>query len=157
MANDLFGGLGGFMKGLSSFMPQDDPNVQLLNAQTELSDLIKREAELYAQIGKRAMEVDPGRYVEFGDQLRLVQSNIAAAQSKLNQLKNEKEAKEKAEKEERDNRTCPECGHENPEGVKFCQECGTKVGGTEKCFCGACGAENPRGTKFCGECGNKLL
>lgn len=31
MEDDLFGGLGGLMKGLSSFMPQDDPDAKLIN------------------------------------------------------------------------------------------------------------------------------
>ena len=42
MAEDLFGGLGklgGLMKGLSSFMPQDDPNTKIFNAQNELNEL----------------------------------------------------------------------------------------------------------------------
>ena len=30
MANDLFGNLGGLMRGLSGFMPQDDPGVKLM-------------------------------------------------------------------------------------------------------------------------------
>ena len=49
--------------------------------------------------------------------------------------------------------TCPSCGHENPEGVKFCQECGTKLGGSAKKHCTSCGAELTPGTRFCGECG----
>ena len=43
MANDLFGGLSGLMKGLSGFMPQDDPNVMMMNAQNEVSDLMTQE------------------------------------------------------------------------------------------------------------------
>ena len=39
MANDLFGGL---MKGLSGFMPQDDPDVKLMSAQSDSATASKR-------------------------------------------------------------------------------------------------------------------
>jgi Double zinc ribbon/Adenylate and Guanylate cyclase catalytic domain len=47
---------------------------------------------------------------------------------------------------------CPSCGSANPEGKKFCGECGAPL----PLRCGACGAGNPHGNKFCGECGAKL-
>ncbi|MEE0681117.1 MAG: double zinc ribbon domain-containing protein [Candidatus Gastranaerophilaceae bacterium] len=154
--SDLLSGLGGLMKGLSGFMPQDDPNVQLMSAQTELSNLKKQEAELYAEIGKRAAEqYGLDSFGELSDRIKLVQANIAAALTKLQGLQGEKDAKEKAEKEALEGRTCPECGHRNPEGVKFCQECGAKVG-VRKNNCQSCGAVNPAGVKFCQECGSKL-
>lgn len=157
MANDLFGGLGGLMKGLSGFMPQDDPDVKVMTAQTELNDLTAQEAELYAAIGKKAvMLYGDAPFAEEGARLRLLKENIALAEVRLNGAVAEKEGREKQEQEARERCTCPSCGHENPEGVKFCQECGTKLGGSDKCFCGECGAQNPRGTRFCGECGAKL-
>lgn len=55
--SDFFGGL---MKGQSGFMPQDDPDVKV----TELNDLQKKEAELYMQIGKQALELEQGRFPE---------------------------------------------------------------------------------------------
>ncbi|HSW43883.1 MAG TPA: adenylate/guanylate cyclase domain-containing protein [Patescibacteria group bacterium] len=45
--------------------------------------------------------------------------------------------------------TCLACGFENPVGVKFCGECGTRLASG----CPACGFRNPPGMKFCGECG----
>ncbi|MDP2970444.1 MAG: zinc-ribbon domain-containing protein, partial [Deltaproteobacteria bacterium] len=47
---------------------------------------------------------------------------------------------------------CPKCQFENPEGIKFCEECGTKI----ELKCPKCGAEILLGKKFCGECGHKL-
>ena len=41
MGNELFGGLGGLMKGLSNLMPQDDPAVKMMNAHTQVGDLQK--------------------------------------------------------------------------------------------------------------------
>src|SRR5712692_10834934 len=44
---------------------------------------------------------------------------------------------------------CAQCAHENPQGVKFCGECGARL----KALCPACGVANPPANKFCGECG----
>ena len=43
MEQDFFGGL---MKGLSGFMPQDDPDVKIMNAQNDLNDLLKEEENI---------------------------------------------------------------------------------------------------------------
>ena len=48
--------------------------------------------------------------------------------------------------------TCPACGHQNPAGMKFCGECGTRLA----TGCPTCGFQNPPGMKFCGECGDAL-
>src|SRR5262245_5424480 len=47
---------------------------------------------------------------------------------------------------------CMSCGFENPEGTKFCGECGHSLINR----CPHCGAENPPQFKFCGECGTSL-
>ena len=47
---------------------------------------------------------------------------------------------------------CPECGSDNREGVKFCEECGSRM----EMVCPSCSAILPLGKKFCGECGQKL-
>ena len=47
---------------------------------------------------------------------------------------------------------CPKCQFENPEGVKFCGECGVKL----ERICPKCDSSNPPQFKFCGECGHKL-
>jgi class 3 adenylate cyclase/tetratricopeptide (TPR) repeat protein len=48
---------------------------------------------------------------------------------------------------------CPSCGFENPEGLKFCGECGTAV----TTPCPRCGFANPPQFKFCGDCGASLV
>jgi class 3 adenylate cyclase/tetratricopeptide (TPR) repeat protein len=48
---------------------------------------------------------------------------------------------------------CPSCGFENPEGLKFCGECGTAVTAP----CPRCGFVNPPQFKFCGDCGAPLI
>ncbi|HWN70070.1 MAG TPA: adenylate/guanylate cyclase domain-containing protein, partial [Haliangium sp.] len=47
---------------------------------------------------------------------------------------------------------CPACQHDNPEAVKFCGECGTRL----EARCPGCGASNPPGNKFCHDCGESL-
>jgi class 3 adenylate cyclase/tetratricopeptide (TPR) repeat protein len=47
---------------------------------------------------------------------------------------------------------CPKCQFENPNGTKFCGECGTKL---EK-VCPKCNYSNPPHFKFCGDCGHNL-
>jgi len=51
---------------------------------------------------------------------------------------------------------CPSCNHENPEGQKFCGECGGKIPAPGPRNCPSCGHENPPSQKFCGECGTVL-
>ena len=47
---------------------------------------------------------------------------------------------------------CAECRTENPDGLKFCNECGAAF----KTPCASCGFENASAAKFCGQCGAGL-
>src|SRR5229473_249896 len=47
---------------------------------------------------------------------------------------------------------CSNCGAENPEGLKFCNECAASF----KRQCAKCGFENAPTAKFCGECAAPL-
>jgi predicted ATPase/class 3 adenylate cyclase len=47
---------------------------------------------------------------------------------------------------------CERCGFANPEGKKFCEECGT----TLVQACPSCGVEVRPNAKFCGDCGTPL-
>lgn len=160
---DLFGGLGNLgglgdlVGGFTKMMPQDDPNVKAFTAQKELADFQKQEADIFAEIGRKIFEQDgAASFPAEADRLRLIQNNIAAAKEKINETQSEVKAAEEAKQQADEARTCPNCGSYNPEGVKFCQECGTKLGAAAKTFCGQCGMENPPGTKFCGGCGSKI-
>ena len=151
--SDLFSGL---MKGLSSFMPADDPNTQLFKLQNEVNDLKKKESEIYVEIGKAAAEqYGLESFGEVADRLKLTQSNLAAAQQKLDDAQAAEAERKRAEAAAKAERTCPSCGHVNPEGTKFCQECGQKLG-SQGNVCPSCGTANAPGIKFCQECGNKL-
>src|SRR5215467_4039699 len=48
-----------------------------------------------------------------------------------------------------DGMTCPRCQADNPDGTRFCGQCGTAL----VVACAACGAANPPAHKFCGQCG----
>ncbi len=152
---DLFGGLGGLMKGLSGLMPQDDPAVKLMNAQSEVGDLKKQEAELFCEIGRQAYSQNPSAWPQ-NDRLKLIQSNLADAQAKLQATQQEQQAAAKAREDLENACRCPACDHINPEGVRFCQECGAKLGASGKAHCSGCGLDNPPGTRFCGGCGTKI-
>src|SRR5215469_17139763 len=47
---------------------------------------------------------------------------------------------------------CSKCGAENPEGKKFCADCGAPLDNR----CPQCGADNRVGQRFCGDCGAAL-
>src|SRR6516165_5586283 len=47
---------------------------------------------------------------------------------------------------------CAQCKTENPDGLKFCNECGA----TFKAPCASCGFENAPTAKFCGNCGSPI-
>lgn len=48
---------------------------------------------------------------------------------------------------------CSSCRYKNPEGLKFCENCGNSLG----IRCPNCGFENPSGFRFCGECGTTMI
>jgi len=155
MSNDIFGGL---MKGLSNIMPKDDPNVKLFQAQSEISELESQELGLYAKIGEKAYSVikDQPEYSELIEELAFTQKKLKTLKAELAAAQNAKSEQERMEQEQMDSRTCPNCETLNPEGVKFCQECGARLNLSTKIKCAECGAEHPVGTRFCGECGSQL-
>lgn len=161
MANDLFGGLGnlsgalgGFMGGLakSGLVPKDTPEGKLLAAQTDLADLQNQEAELLLEIGRQAYQQNPSGWPQHA-KLQLIRQNIDTAEAALNEAKAAQEQAKAAEAAEDAKGRCPECGYKNPEGVKFCQECGTPLAAAGPRHCTSCGTELKAGIRFCGECG----
>jgi DNA-directed RNA polymerase subunit M/transcription elongation factor TFIIS len=163
MANDLFGGLGnlggalgGLMGGLakSGLVPKDTPEGKLLSAKSEMGDLQNQENALLLEIGLQAYERNPSEWPQDA-KLKLIRENMAAAKAALNEAKQAQEQADAAKAAEDAKGKCPNCGHRNPEGVKFCQECGTPLAAAGPRHCTSCGAELAPGTRFCGECGAK--
>ncbi|MBR0599065.1 zinc ribbon domain-containing protein [Sinanaerobacter chloroacetimidivorans] len=155
MGSDIFGGL---VKGLGAFMPKDDPDVRLFQVHTEVSELENRRKELYAEIGKKEFDKikELPEYNDLVMELNLNDKKIQNAKSKLNQAQNEKAEKEKSEKEKFESCICPNCYTVNPEGVKFCQDCGTKLTPPAEQKCPSCGEPFQSGAHFCGACGGRL-
>ena len=155
MGNDIFGGL---MKGIGAFMPKDDPNIKLFQSQSEINDLQNKELELYAKIGEKVLPSikDHEEYRDLVTELVFTQKKLKEALDGLQAAQNIKSEQEQKEKEMLKNRTCPNCDTLNPEGIKFCQECGSRMNQSTSIKCVECGAESPIGTRFCGECGRLL-
>ncbi len=49
---------------------------------------------------------------------------------------------------------CLQCGHDNPEGAKFCNGCGKPL--WLELVCPECGHINPQNSRFCNECAHPL-
>lgn len=158
MARDLLGGLSGLVRGLTSIMPQDDPDVRIFKVQSEANELAEQEAALYGEIGKKAVEqYGLAAFGELADRLKTIQDSRIAAQARLEALQSEKEVSDQAAQP--GCRACSDCGHENPEGTKFCQECGAKLALSAEQpgrVCPGCGAEAAADVRFCNECGTRM-
>lgn len=156
MSKDLFGGLGnlgGILGGIAkSVIPKDTPEGKLLGAQSELADLQSQESDLLVEIGKQAYAQDPTIWPQHS-KLTLIRQNMAQAQAALDEAKAQQETAEADKAAEDAKGRCPNCGHKNEEGIKFCQECGTPLATGGPKHCTTCGAVLTPGTRFCGECG----
>jgi class 3 adenylate cyclase len=47
---------------------------------------------------------------------------------------------------------CPHCSHDNPTGVRFCNDCGGRL----ETVCARCGHANPAASRFCNGCGQPI-
>ena len=151
--------LTGIAKGLSGFMPQDDPDVKIFNAQTAMKEVAEKMEKVYTRLGRQVYESGGSEaYPEVKAELDLLTLNRQETERRLQEARDEKTARERATEEEQEAiLACPACGATNPEGTKFCQECGTKLSApTSKRFCTDCGTEIPNDSRFCGSCGAKV-
>ena len=84
-------------------------------------------------------------------------TQVAAVMARLDELAPEPAKKSGAKKSDATGPTlaCPSCKETNPQGSKFCLECGTALA-AESPQCASCGEPLPTKAKFCVECGTKV-
>lgn len=162
--SDFLSGLGGLIKGMQPLMGEEAKKDASMNAfllKTEVGELNSKKREALAKIGEAVYEAHrtAGKYNEFGElyaDVEDIDKMLQRKQAEAQQAERAAEEKKRSEEREREARICRSCGAENEPGVKFCGECGAKLGAPEAARCPGCGAENAPGTKFCGECGTRL-
>ena len=127
-------------------------------------------ADIYKQLGERIYEKYASGAYQDADMAELFtavdarRANIAEAEDKIKAIKAENEAKAQSASQAQAapaGAVCPGCGAPVADGVKFCNQCGTRVevsvpAAEAKKFCSNCGAEAVPGVKFCSQCGAKI-
>jgi len=127
-------------------------------------------ADIYKQLGERIYEKYASGAYQDADMAELFtavdarRANIAEAEDKIKAIKAENEAKAQSASQAHAapaGAVCPGCGAPVADGVKFCNQCGTRVevsvpAAEAKKFCSSCGAEAVSGVKFCSQCGAKI-
>ena len=123
----MAGILEGIVKGISGFMPQDDPDVRIFKAQNELKDIMEKIEAAYARLGRQVYEADGAElYPELKAELERLSLEKSAATERGRRAKDEKAAVERAATEDAA-RVCPNCGTAIALENHFCGSCGTKV------------------------------
>ena len=93
-------------------------NVKAAQLQSELNDLKRAETELYAEIGRICVaESGLETFGDTGVKLMDVQEKILAKEAEITEVKGPI-----AEK------VCPKCGTEVTSDMKFCGNCGVRLG-----------------------------
>ena len=161
--SDFFGSL---IKGIQPIMdaagiPKDE-SFSLITQQSELKELREKIDSLYGKAGRMLYEqhqkglLNTPEYESVIREIDELNQELQLSESNLNNLRDALEEKENEKNRAIAVRTCRNCGFENAEGRKFCQECGTKLEQFTSVVCPACGVQNDDGVKFCGNCGKML-
>lgn len=159
--SDFLSGLGGIIKGMQPLMGEEAKNDASMNAfllQSDVSSLEGKRREVLARIGEAVCDA-PGQYPQFAAQCEeaaMLKKQIDAKKAEMTAAKQAAEQQEMQKQRERDALICRSCGFENEPGVKFCGECGDKLGTPQAANCPQCGEALKPGVKFCGGCGTRL-
>jgi len=116
-----------------------------------IGNLESQRRELITEIGEKAVAVlaDHPEFRELSGKITSIAKDLSGLREKESELKKEEE--ERVFK-----LTCFKCNIVNPEGARFCEECGGKLGDPPREYCRSCATMNQPTMKFCGECGSKL-
>ena len=122
---------------------------------SEVSDMEKKIAQLYASIGQAYYERhqdDPApEHRQEVEEIRGLVAEIARRQEEIKQIRGIVK--------------CPSCGADVPVQAAFCNACGAKMVPASPAaeppagdaqLCPACGAASPKGNRFCIHCGAKF-
>jgi len=117
----------------------------------KITDLEQAALALYAELGQKMLELLPedSEYAPLADKIRELNAQLEGLRRELSDLEQDYKTQLTA-------LTCFSCKMVNPEGARFCEGCGAKLGEPPKEYCRACNTINTPGQKFCGECGAKL-
>lgn len=78
-------------------MLQDDPDVKIFNAQTEMKEFSEREGKIYARLGRQVYETDGGEnYPEIRAELDLLAANKRRRKAALERAEAEERARREA-------------------------------------------------------------
>ena len=135
-----------------------DFNEQLDAMKNEIAALEEKRLNALIELGELALPELKGN-PEFFDPVAKIEEmalKIVELKEGMTILEARKAQFELEEKERIARRTCYACNRINPEGAKFCETCGGKLGDLPREFCKNCGTMNQPSLKFCGECGSKL-
>ena len=81
----------GLIKGVSGFLPQDDPDVKILTAQAELREFSEKEEKIFARLGRAVYDTDGGEsHPEIKTELEVLFNNRYAAEERLQAARDEK-------------------------------------------------------------------
>lgn len=126
----------------------------------ELKKIGEHYYNLFLAEGQATPEV-----LEFCEAAKAHNEAVAEAQAEINRIKAENEVA-KAAAVPASAATfnsgvllCASCSTGNPQGTKFCCQCGAKltpIAEQAKTVCPSCGAGITTGTKFCNECGTRI-
>ncbi len=162
--SDFLSGLGGLIKGMQPLMGEEiqkDASMNALLLHNDVTELKNKKRDVLAQIGQAVYETYQknggfSEYTALFEEADALEKQLNAKQTEMDAAKKAADEKEQQEERERMARTCPNCGNENEPSVKFCSECGTKLGEAQPSHCTQCGAELKPGVKFCGGCGARI-
>ncbi|HJJ30245.1 MAG TPA: zinc-ribbon domain-containing protein [Methanocorpusculum sp.] len=97
--------------------------MRISQLQSEISQLEKKQNDIYAAIGRMAVEADGAeKFGDVGANLAELQEEAAVKKAELNELKPPVEASA-----ESGDGFCPSCGTKYTAGTKFCGSCGGKL------------------------------
>lgn len=135
-------------------------NAEKAAAGEELKKIGEHYYNLYLAGGQTAPEV-----LAFCEAAKAHDEAAAEAQAEIDRIKAENEAEKAAEAplappaSDAGTLACAACGTSNPQGTKFCCQCGEKLippAEQAKPVCPSCGTGVAPGVKFCNECGTRI-